>query len=459
MSDLKQYINEITNIVGLDGILTNNKKLYETDWRHRYNNPSLAVIFPSTIEQISAILKLSSIHKVGIIPQGGNTSLCGASVPNDSGSPQIILNLRHLDKIIHIDINNQSITVEAGCTLDKVIEYAKTNGLYFPLSIASSGSCQIGGNIATNAGGIHVIKYGMMQDLVLGLEVCLADGSIVNQLQSLRKNNTFFDLKQLFIGSEGTLGIITKATLKLYQQPESYFTAMCGVNELSTACLLLNSLNKYYNLCAFEIINPLTQQIHNKHFHPMGVTAPWVILFEIETNGEFSLEELVNKLGELTIDLDNVILASNENERKNLWQVRESIPLAEKMEGVAVKHDISLPISNIDNFIKTNESNILKHFPDAQIIIFGHLGDGNLHYNIQFKDQDYNKLQNIEPKINNIVYTDVYKYNGSFSAEHGVGVLKKHWLSKYYDSKSYQLALSIKKLLDPNNILNPKKVF
>ena len=459
MSNLEHYINEITNSVGLDGILKDNKKQYETDWRNRYHNPCLAVIFPSTIEQVCAVIKISSIYKVGIIPQGGNTSLCGASVPNDSNKSQIILNLRRLDKIINIDINNQSITVEAGCTLDKVIEYARTNGLYFPLSIASRGSCQIGGNIATNAGGVHVIKYGMMQHLVLGLEVCLHDGSIINQLYSLHKNNTFFDLKQLFIGSEGTLGVITKATLKLYQQPESYFTAMCGVNDLSTACLLLNLLNKYYSLCAFEIINHVTGEIHNKHFHYIGITAPWIILFEIETNSEFSVEELVHKLSELAIDLDSVILASNENERQNLWHIRENIPLAEKMEGIAVKHDISLPVSSVEDFIRTNESNILKHYPNAQIIIFGHLGDGNLHYNIQFKNMDHNKLQNIESEINNIVYTDVHRYNGSFSAEHGIGMLKKHWLSKYYDSRSYQLALSIKKLLDPNNILNPEKVF
>ena len=459
MSKLSEFINEITNIVGADAILLDDKKSFETDWRNRYYNTSLAVVFPKTPEQISKIIKSSSRYNIGIVPQGGNTSLCGASVPNDTSAPQIILNLRRLDKIINIDINNQSITVEAGCTLHQVIEYAKNHDLYFPLSIASSGSCQIGGNIATNAGGIHVVKYGMMSDLVLGLEVCMPDGSIINQLHALRKNNTYFDLKQLFIGSEGTLGIITKATLKLYQQPESYFTAMCGVEDLGLACRLLNLLNKYYNLCAFEIINPLTQQIHNKHFAPIGISAPWVILFEIETNSEFNLEELINKLNDLAINLDKVILASNENERQSLWHIRESIPLAEKMEGFAVKHDISLPISNIEEFIKTNKDNILNQFPDAQIIIFGHLGDGNLHYNIQFKDIDYNQLQKIEHKINQIVYTDVYEYNGSFSAEHGVGVLKKQWLSKYYDPNSYKLALSIKKLLDPNNILNPGKVF
>lgn len=459
MSKFEQFIAEITNIVGVDSVLTDDKKSHETDWRNRYYNQSLAVVFPTTVEQISRIIKLSSIYKIGIVPQGGNTSLCGASVPNSTKAPQIILNLRRLDKIINIDINNKSITVEAGCTLQQVIEVAKDNDLYFPLSIASSGSSQIGGNIATNAGGIHVVKYGMMSDLVLGLEVFMPDGSIINQLQSLRKNNTYFDLKQLFIGSEGTLGIITKATLKLYQQPESYFTAMCGVEDLGIACKLFNLLNKYYSICAFEIINPLTQQIHNKHFHPMGVTAPWVILFEIETNSEFNLEELINKLNVLSIDLNNVILASNETERQNLWQVRENIPLAEKMEGFAVKHDISLPISNIEEFIKTNELNIIRHYPNAQIIIFGHLGDGNLHYNIQFKTIDYNELQEIEHEINQIVYTNVYKYNGSFSAEHGIGILKKHWFSKYYDPNSYELALSIKKLLDPNNILNPGKVF
>ena len=282
MFNLDTFITDLTQVVGTDGILKNDKKAFETDWRGRYSNPSIAVVLPNNVEQVSSILKICNQNKIGVVPQGGNTSLCGGSVPNDSGNPQIILNLRRLDKVINIDIDNQSITVEAGCGLHFVSEYAKKNGLYFPLSMASEGSCQIGGAIATNAGGIHVIKYGMMRELVLGLEVCLPDGSVVNQLHGLRKNNTYFDLKQLFIGSEGTLGIVTKATLILHQQPEDYFTAMCGVDSISKACALLKILNKSYNICAFEIINPITQEVYNKHFPPMGVSAPWVILFELE---------------------------------------------------------------------------------------------------------------------------------------------------------------------------------
>ncbi len=459
MSNPEDFIDRIRHIVGKNGILTSDKKPFETDWRSRYSNPSIAVLFPETIEQISAIIKTCNIYQIGIVPQGGNTSLCGGSVPSAGDRAQIILNLGRLNKIISIDSNNQSITVEAGCTLLAVSEYAKNHGLYFPLSMGSEGSCQIGGNIATNAGGIHVVKYGMMRDLVLGIEAIMPDGTIISQLHGLRKNNTFFDLKQLFIGSEGTLGVITKATLKLYPLPQNYFTAMCGLNDLDSACKLLNLLKQYYSICAFEIINLLTQQIYNKHFPPMELSAPWIILFEIETGSGFVLEELIDKLDSLTINLNSVILASNESERQHLWNIRENIPLAEKMEGFAVKHDISLPISNIDGFIKTNESNILQHYPDAQIIIFGHLGDGNLHYNIQFTNMSYTELQRIETKINQLVYTDVYKFKGSFSAEHGIGMLKKHWLSKYYDSSSYQLALSIKNLLDSENILNPGKVF
>ncbi len=304
---------------------------------------------------------------------------------------------------------------------------------------------------------MHVIKYGMMRDLVLGIEAILPDGSSVNQLNGLRKNNTYFDLKQLFIGSEGTLGIITQATLKLFPQPIQYTTVLCGVANLSTACHLLRHLTKKYSICAFEIINKLTQQIYNKHFKPaeLKLSAPWLILFEIESGESFDLEELTLILSEQALDLHQVIVACNEKERKSLWAIRESIPLAEKMEGLAVKHDISLPISNIETFIAHNRETILNKYPKAQIIIFGHLGDGNLHYNIQLNSFD----ALIENDINKLVYADVYKYAGSFSAEHGIGVLKKHWMAKYYDPVSYKLALSIKQLVDPNNILNPGKIF
>ena len=460
---MNSIIQEFTKILSKEQILTDiaSKKPFESEWRNRYSNKCLAVLFPDSVEQIAALLEICNIHKVGVVPQGGNTSMCGGSIPIDSEILQVIINLKLLNKIIAIDAVNSSITVEAGCTLLGVAEAAKTHGLYFPLSIGAEGTCQIGGNIATNAGGIHVIKYGMMRDLVLGIEAVLADGRSVNQLHSLRKNNTYFDLKQLFIGSEGTLGVITKATLKLFPQPPRYFTVMCGVDNLIIACNLLRALSAQFSLCAFEIINKLTQHIYNRHFNQnrLAISAPWIILFEIETGTDFDPANLTDLLIEQQLNLNLCLLASNESERHTLWQIRENIPLAEKMEGIAVKHDISLPISNIEDFIQTNQENIFQHYPDAQIIIFGHLGDGNLHYNIQFKTRSIEELKSIEKDINALVYADVYKYAGSFSAEHGIGFLKKNWMSKYYDPVSYNLALSIKKLVDPNNLLNPGKVF
>ncbi|MDQ5920845.1 MAG: hypothetical protein QG673_901, partial [Pseudomonadota bacterium] len=333
---------------------------------------------------------------------------------------------------------------------------------------------------------------------IFGLEAVLPDGSIVNQLHSLRKNNINFDLKQLFIGSEGTLGIVTKATLKLFPQVQNYFTALLGISSITNAINLLNQLSKHYNVCAFEVINNVTQQIYNTYFanNAFAINDTWLILFELEIDNNFDLAELTKLIQSLEINLNKLILASNEKERNQLWSQREHIPLAEKMSGVAIKHDISLPINNIEKFIHANEKSIHAKYPDAQIIIFGHLGDGNLHYNIQPYGKHSNQSLNNYPPDNNTsvsdtplqtnininshlnadknnktnesdlgqdinltVYDDVYAYGGSFSAEHGIGYLKKSWMYQYYDNVSYNLAQNIKNLIDPHNILNPGKVF
>lgn len=463
MESPKLLIPIFEKILGPQFIITDKKikETYETEWRNRYQNIAVAVLFPRTTKQVQEIVLACKQHKIGIVPQGGNTSMCGGSIPDDSGRLQVILNLSKMNKILAIDTVNSSITVEAGSTLLSVISAAKQNDLYFPLSIGAEGSCQIGGNIATNAGGIHVICYGMMRDLILGLEVVLADGTIINQLTGLRKNNTNFDLKQLFIGSEGTLGIITRATLKLFPQPQGYITILCGMDSITDACSLLSHASKHFRICAFEIINELTQQIYNTHFqdNAFSIKAPWLVLFEFESSNDKDIEKLANLMELECIDLNKTIIASNNKEQKELWNMREKIPLAEKAEGFAVKHDISLPISCIGDFIDLNKRNILNKFKDARIIIFGHLGDGNLHYNIKFKDRDYESLQQIEHEVNQLVYKDVFHFNGSFSAEHGVGKIKKAWFKMYYDETSYSLAKSIKNMLDPDNILNPGKIF
>jgi FAD/FMN-containing dehydrogenase len=459
-------LTKLVLIVGNDHVISNEeaKLSYEIDWRGNFSGRSLIVVKPQTTHQIQQIIKVCQELSIAIIPQGGNTSLCGGGVPvNDYDKPQIILNLSLLNKILEVDTANNSITMEAGCTLANVITAADQQERYFPLSIASENNCQIGGNIATNAGGIHVIKYGMMRDLVLGLEAILPNGEIVNQLTTLRKNNTNFDLKQLFIGSEGTLGIITKAILKLYPKPEKYITGLIGIADIEQAVAILSQLQSKFSVCAFEIIHSSAQNIYNTYFpdSQFPISAKWLILFEFETASteaeEFELETLFNIFSRLNINLNEAIIADTSNKRDNLWHIRENIPLAEKMHGYAVKHDISLPISQLESFIQSNSANILKYHPHAQIIMFGHLGDGNLHYNVQLDNQLNTKTN--EAKINEIVYNDVIKHGGSISAEHGIGQLKLELYRMTSDPQSYLLAKQIKQLIDPNNILNPGKIF
>jgi FAD/FMN-containing dehydrogenase len=445
-------------IVGQNNIITepSQQQAYLTDWRGRYVGQAIAVVKPQTTEQIVRLIKLCQSDNVSIIPQGGNTSLSGASIPsNKPNANQIILNLSLMNKILSVDKEDNSITVEAGCTLAQIINQAEAHDRYFPLSIASKDSCQIGGNIATNAGGIHVVKYGMIRDMVLGLEAVLPNGEIFNGLNNLRKNNSYLDLKQLFIGSEGTLGIITKAILKLYPKPPGYITGLIAAKNISHTIEILNCLSAHFSICAFEIIGKTVQEIYNTHFtaNKFPLNDDWLILFELETNNEDNALEIIsNVLNDLP-----VVICDSVASQQSLWQIRESLPLAEKLHGLAVKHDISLPISKIEQFIWLNEENIKSHYPDAQIIIFGHLGDGNLHYNVQLKTAE--ETIGEEVRINEIVYTDVLNLGGSISAEHGIGQLKTSWYKQAMDPVSYNLAKQIKQLIDPQDIFNPGKVF
>lgn len=449
----------LTTIVGANHVITNPAQMasYLNDWRGRYAGNALAVVKPQNTKQITELITLCQANNISIVPQGGNTSLCGGATPLNQSTPhQLIINLSLMNKILAVDTQNNSITVEAGCTGAQVIESAHNHKRYFPLSIASEGSAQIGGNIATNAGGIHVIKYGMIRDMVLGLEAVLADGTVLNQLNGLRKNNSYLDLKQLFIGSEGTLGIITKAVLKLYPEPCGYTTGLIGVKTISHAIELLNGLSAYFSVCAFEIIGNTMQEIYNANIKnpKLPLQDNWLILFELETSNH---DDAVNVLLGCNLDVSKIIITDGLTSRSTLWQIRENMPVAEKINGIAVKHDISLPISSIEQFVQLNQKNIKNIFPNAQIIIFGHLGDGNLHYNIQLKTQTETIEQ--ETTINQIVYDDVLSFGGSISAEHGIGQLKASWYKYLSDPVSYNLARQIKQQLDPNNLFNPNKIF
>lgn len=454
-----EILDQIIKICGHNHVISDHKNQtpYITDWRKRYVGESLAVIKPQTPQQIVQLIDLCQKYKISIIPQGGNTSLCGGSVPlSISDTPQIVINLSLLNQILDIDIKNNSITVEAGCTLEQIINYAQLHNRYFPLHIASLGSCQIGGNIATNAGGINVIKYGMLRDLILGLEVILPNGDKIDQLNTLRKNNTYLDLKQFFIGSEGTLGIITKAVLRLFPMPKGYITGLIAVQSISKAIKLLNQLMHDFEVNAYEIIGKNICDIYNQVFpsDTIPISANWLILFELEEN---NLDQVLEVIANYPINHQELILNDNTTSRQKLWKIRENMPLAEKAYGIAIKHDISLPISQIENFIQQNQINFQKHYPNAQIIVFGHLGDGNLHYNIQLGSNE-ETLAN-EAQINQIVYNDVIALNGSISAEHGIGQLKAHWFKNTSQAESYTLAKQLKNLIDPHSIFNPNKVF
>ena len=482
-------ISKLRSIVGDDKLIIDeaNKISYETDWRKRFYAKCLAVIFPINSEMIIKIIELANYYNLKIIIQGGNTSLCGAAIPdkNLSYTQQIIINLSKMNKIIELDLENLAISVEAGCTLQQINDYLNSYNLTFPLAIASKNQCQIGGNIATNAGGVNVIKYGNTRNLVLGLEVILANGQIINQLNVLKKNNINFDLKQLFIGSEGTLGVITKATLSLYHKAKTYYTVLLGVENITVAINLFNKLRSYYTLNAFEIIDNNTQNLYDNIFYEnkLPIRDAWLILFEIEifldntNSGSSNYDAIYNEtilkiFQNLEINLDKVIIAETNKKRDYLWNIRENIPLAEHTTGIAIKHDIALPINYIAEFIKINTNNIQKTLETFfaknninlkySMIIFGHLGDGNLHYNVQFSLKnkiDIPNFEKLEIQINKIVYDDIATYNGTFSAEHGVGQLKKAQYRQYHDTNSYNLAKLLKNTLDPNKIFNSAVLF
>ena len=459
-------IQLLQNVVGHDYVLSGGTTTpYCNDWRGRYSGNALAVVLPSDKQQVAEVVALSARHNIAIVPQGGNTSLSGGSVPLPQG-PQIVLNLSRMNQIYALDVTNYTLTAEAGCTLAMIRKAAEQANRLFPLGLgAIEEQCEIGGNISTNAGGIGVLRYGSARDLVLGLEVVLPDGRIWDGLRGLRKDNTGYDLKQLFIGAEGTLGIITAAVLKLFPRPRSVVSACVAVRNPAVAVEFLAYLrsNCGDKISAFEIISSSCLDLVLEHipdaFEPFATRHDWIVLIELSdvlpVPLDFPLLHAVQGFGEGILEF-----AVDSDERAaSWWYLRKNISEAQKREGISIKHDVAVPVSNVAAFISQANTALSTAFNGVRIVAFGHIGDGNIHYNISMSDSAQNAaLIRQSQQVNRIVYDIVCGLNGSISAEHGLGQLKRNEIRQYKNAIELELMRSIKYTLDPNNLMNPGKV-
>ncbi|MGB8339299.1 MAG: FAD-binding oxidoreductase [Burkholderiales bacterium] len=468
---MENLLNKIKSIAGEKNLLTTEGDVrpYITDWRGRYTGRAACVVKPANTEEVAAIVKLCAETQTPIVPQGGNTSLCGASVPDESGTA-IVLNLSRMHRVREVDADNNTLTVEAGCVLHTIQQAADGADRLFPLSLASEGTCQIGGNIATNAGGTGVLRYGNMRDLVLGLECVLPNGEVWNGLRGLRKDNTGYDLKQLFIGSEGTLGIITAAVLKLYPQPRARATALVALADVNDGLALLNAIKQNFGdrLTGFEImmrvcLDLVFRHITNTH-DPFAQAYPWYALLELtdtQCQGDLT-EDLQNPLVKFmkTRSVQDAVVARSVAQSNQLWHLRENISEAQRLEGISIKHDVSVPVSQVPQFIAEASSALEKHFPGIRIVAFGHMGDGNIHFNCSKPDAQDNAAFIAQTEhVNRIVHDMVNTLNGSISAEHGIGQLKRDELLRYKSAVEIDLMRMVKKTFDPLNIMNPGKIF
>ncbi len=447
---------------------TGDLSAWQVDWRRRYHGRAVAVVRPDTPDEVAAVVRACTAAGVAIVPQGGNTGLVGGGVPDDSGT-QVLLSTQRLNRVRHIDLANLTLTAEAGCVLQSIQQATDEAGLLFPLSLASEGTCTLGGNLATNAGGTQVLRWGNARDLCLGLEVVTADGEIWHGLTGLRKDNTGYDLRDLFVGSEGTLGIITAATMKLAPKPAATLTAMAECHTLDEAVALLTLARSRLGsgLTGFEVMGRFALDLVARHFknlpNPLP-TAPWTALLEYsDTEGEVQARARFEALLQAAIEAGcahDAVVAASLAQSQALWHVRESIPLAQPLEGLNIKHDIALPVSAIPAYVASTDAALLERFPGVRLVNFGHLGDGNLHYNVQCPQGGDAKrfLAECEDKVNRIVYDALTPYGGSFSAEHGVGALKVDELAQRKSPVAVALMRNIKHALDPHNRLNPGRV-
>jgi len=472
MSSLSdKVLQRIEQVVGQAGLVRDPDLMhsYLTDWRNAYQGQAALVVRPATTEEVAEVVRICHDANVALVPQGGNTGLCGGSIPDASGS-QVVLSLTRMKRIREIDLANETITVEAGVILRQLQDAASQAGRLFPLSLGAEGSCTVGGNLATNAGGTAVLRYGNMRELTLGLEVVLPDGRVWNGLRGLRKDNTGYDLKHLFIGSEGTLGIITAAVLKLFPATYSMATAWVALPSPQAAVDLIGHVR---SLCAdrltgFEMMSRQSLDFVLDHVagctDPLEAKHPWYALIELrDTVPDAPLTQLLeNGLAHAfergwVID---AVLASSQAQAAALWALREGISEAQNHEGPSLKHDISVPVSRIPEFIERTDRALQQDFPGVRIVSYGHMGDGNLHYNISkpIGDEDAS-FKAREHAIMQVIYRMTSALNGSISAEHGLGQAKPHAAAQFKDPLEIELMRAIKRTLDPAGLMNPGKVF
>ncbi len=438
------------------------------DQRGLYHGTTPLLLRPANREEVAACVHLCAEARVPIVPQGGNTGLVGGAVPFEHGG-EILLCLSRMNRIREVDRVNHSMTVEAGCILETVQDAARDAGRYFPLALGAQGSCQIGGNMATNAGGCAVLRYGHMRELVLGIEAVLPDGRIYKGLKSLRKDNSGYDLNQLLIGSEGTLGIITAGVLKLFPPPVERHTAFAGVADPQAALDLFSRAREALGdaVTAFELMPRIALDFVLAHIpgtrNPLAVPHPFYVLCEATaTRRDPALADALHALLETALEdglVDDATVASGETQANALWKLRESVPEAQKHEGGSIKHDISVPLAALPTFMALAAERVTALIPGVRVVAFGHVGDGNIHFNLsQPKDAEREAFLARWDEASRLVHDTVVEMNGSISAEHGIGRLKREELVRLADPLELEQMCAIKRALDPHNIMNPGKL-
>lgn len=462
-------LKRLEKIVGSKGLIHEAADMagYLTEWRDKYEGKALAVISPKSTQEVSEVVAICAETNTAIVPQGGNTSLVGGSIPFDKGD-EIILSLKRMNSVREVDIEGGTLTVDAGCILADLQQKAEDIGFMFPLRIGSEGSCQIGGNISTNAGGVQVIHYGNTREQVLGLEVVLPDGAIWNGLTNLRKDNTGYDLKQLFIGGEGTLGIVTAAIVKMYPRPKYQQLAMVAIPNVAAAVSVLGLARRLSGdqVTAIELIPRIAIDLVTTHVpnfaDPMPERYDWQVLIELSSSATEDLKGLMESILEVGFEegiiLDAIVPESLAQQNK-LWSLREEISGAQKPEGGSIKHDISVPIAKIAEFIERADAALQQVIPNFRPVTFGHIGDGNLHYN-PLQPVGMNKQAFLDKweKVTRIVHDLTHEMQGSISAEHGIGRMKKNELKLYKSACEIDMMRKIKNALDPKGIMNPGKL-
>lgn len=440
---------------------------YIQDWRRKFEGRVLAVVCPGSTAEVAAVMRSAFEAGISVVPQGGNTGLSGGATPDASGR-QIVLSTRRLKAVREIDTSNDTAVVEAGVPLETLQEVARKNDRLFPLSLAAQGSCTIGGNLATNAGGTAVLRYGNMRDLTLGLEVVTPDGRIWDGLRGLRKDNSGYDLKQLYIGSEGTLGVITAATLKLFPLPAAKMTAMLALASVDDAVKLLELSRVALgpSLSAFEAISAACVPLLQQHFPslrwPFSTMHAVCVLLEVSDHiGELHAREALERVVMAAMDAETVVdavVAESIAQSNSLWALRESLSEAQGLDGPHIKHDIALPAADMAAFVREATAALLQLAPGCRVAWFGHLGDGNLHFNVLSPPGDLQRFLGMQAAINRLVHDKVHAFRGSISAEHGLGQLRHVEITRYKCPIEIELMRRVKLVLDPKNLMNPGKL-